>query len=460
MSIVSKSALDALRESIFGESFITEAGLTNSQIAFVYQGGTFLDRKWVAEEPFNFESDDPQLVLSALSRPYYGDPVLQSVRQTLGLVDRLENKFSANEFMDKLNSVRAKLNVVEITPKNVDDYRNKEIEADVVVVTTSVIVTSIRARVLICNESIKTDRIFVSHYAFMVAPKIDVCDLIVPCRGYLITSDLNIRDIATTSTVSVSLVDQDPIRIWAFRQSGTIRVQTEWWHELGSEIVDEFHQCCDYVCRDSTVYRVSDTSWLARFSDPKPESEVKQSQSESAQQQAQPESEPQQKAKAPGASAKEAPEAKAPEASTVEAEVEAPKASVAEDSQKSEPAKTESADDAYVKIQPESVESDNELYDALHNGTTNRILEKLFVALGIPVDGSMGKTKKIQHLLNLCRKDRTDATRSNVLAALAGIKAQAQPESKPQQKPETSDTPAKEPEASTADAAEDSQKSE
>ena len=447
MPTVLKSALDALRESIFGESFITEAGLTNRQIAFVYQGGTFLDKKWVAEEPFNFESDDPQLVLSALSEPYYGDPVLQSVRQTIGLVDRLENEFSANEFMDKFDSVRAKLDVVEITPKNVNEYRDKEINADVVVITTSVTVTSIRARVLICNESIKADRIFVSHYAFMVAPKINVRDLIVPCRGYLITSDLNIRDIATTSTVSVSLVDRDPIRIWAFSQNGTIRVQTESWSELGSEIVDEFHQCCDYVCRDSTVYRVSDTSWLARFSNPEPESEVKQSQSESAQQQAQtqPESKPQQKPETSDTPAKE------PEASTVDA---------AEDSQKPEPAETESADDAYVKIQPESVESDNELYDALHNGTTNRILEKLFVALGIPVDGSMGKTKKIQHLLNLCRKDRTDATRSNVLAALAGIKAQAQPESKPQQKPETSDTPAKEPEASTADAAEDSQKSE
>ena len=458
MPTVLKSALDALRESIFGESFITEAGLTNRQIAFVYQGGTFLDKKWVAEEPFNFESDDPQLVLSALSEPYYGDPVLQSVRQTIGLVDRLENEFSANEFMDKLNSVRAKLDVVEITPKNVNEYRDKEINADVVVVTTSVTVTSIRARVLICNESIKADRIFVSHYAFMVAPKINVRDLIVPCRGYLITSDLNIRDIATTSTVSVSLVDRDPIRIWAFSQNGTIRVQTESWSELGSEIVDEFHQCCDYVCRDSTVYRVSDTSWLARFSNPEPESEVKQSQSESAQQQAQtqPESKPQQEPETPDTSVEEAPEAStteagAPEASTVDA---------AEDSQKPEPAETESADDAYVKIQPESVESDNELYDALHNGTTNRILEKLFVALGIPVDGSMGKTKKIQHLLNLCRKDRTDATRSNVLAALAGIKAQAQPESKPQQKPETPDTSAEEPEASTADAAENPQKSE
>ena len=457
MPTVLKSALDALRDSIFGESFITEAGLTNSQIAFVYQGGTFLDRKWVAEEPFNFESDDPQLVLDALYEPYYGDPVLQGVRQTMGLVDRLENKFSANEFMDKFNSVRAKLNVVEITPKNVDEYRNKEINADAVVVTTSVMVTSIRARVLICNESIKADRIFVSHYAFVVAPKISVRDLIVPCRGYLITSDLTVRDIATTSTVSVHLVDQDPIRIWAFNQSGTIHVQTESWSELSSEIVDEFHKCGIYVCNDGTVYKISDTSWLAQFSNPKSESEVKQPQSEPAQQQAQaqPESKPQQKAKAPEASA-------------------------AEDSQKPESAETESADDEFVKIQPKSVKSDNELYDALHNGTTNSILEKLFTALGISLDEKMGKGRKIEYLMNLCRKDPTNVTRSNVLASLAAIKkAQAQPES--EQEPETSDTSAKEApeaaktseagaeasEASTAEvdvpeapAAEDSQKSE
>lgn len=430
MPTVLKSSLDALRDSIFGERFIAKAGLTNRQIAFVYQGGTFLDKKWVAEEPFNFESNDPQLVLNALSKPYYGDPVLQGVRQTLGLVDRLENKFSVNEFMDKLSSVRAKLEVVEITPKNVDEYRNKEIDADVVVITTSVAVSNIRARILICNDSIEADRIFVSHYAFMVAPKIDAHDLIVPCRGYLITSDLNIRNTATTSTVAVHLVDQDPIRVWAFSQSGTTRVQTELWSELCSEIVDEFHRCYDYVCRDGTVCRISDTSWLTRFSNPKPESEVKQPQSEPAQQQAQaqPESKPQQKAKTPEASAKEAPEA----AKTTEAEAKAPGASVAEDPQKSEPAETESTDDAYVKIQPEPVDPDDELYDTLHNGTTNRILEKLFVALDIPLDDSMGKARKIIHLMNLCHNDRANTTRSKVLAALADIKAQEEKKSQPE----------------------------
>lgn len=468
MSTVLKSALDALHNSIYDESFITKAGLTDSQIAFVYQNGTFLDEQWVAEEPFNFESNDPQLVLKALSKPYYGNPVLQGVRQTLGLVDRLENKFSANEFMNKLNSVRDKLNVVEITRNNVAEYLYGEIDADVVVVTYPALVTSIRARVLICNADIVADRIFVSHYALMVAPKIDVRDLNVPCRGYLITANLNIRDSVTTRAVSVSMIDQDPIRIWASHQSGvTVRVPTEPWYTLDSKIVDEFHQCPDYVCEDGTFLslselNLSDTSWLTQFwfSDPQPEPARQQ-----AQAQPKPKSEPKQEAKAPEASAKEAPEAakatkaeaKAPEASTVpagaaavaawvkatqarldrqakraKAKAEAAKASAAEDPQKSEPAEAESDDDACVKIQPKPANQDDELYTALR-GTTNHILKELFAALGIPLDKSMGKGRKITHLLELCRKDPTDVTRSNVLAALAGIKAQEEKKSQPDQ---------------------------
>lgn len=449
MSTVLKSALDALHNSIYDESFITKAGLTDSQIAFVYQNGTFLDKQWVAEEPFNFESNDPQLVLEALSKPYYGNPVLQGVRQTLGLVDRLENKFSANEFMNKLNSVCNKLNVVEITRDNVAEYLYGEIDADVVVITYPALVTSIRARVLICSEMIAADRIFVSHYALMVAPKIDVRDLNVPCRGYLITSDLNIRGSVTTRAVSVPVVDQDPIRIWAFRQSSmTVRVPTERWSELDSKIVDEFRQCPDYICEDGTFLSMSDTSWLTRFSNPQPEPARQQ-----AQAQPKPKSEPKQEAKAPEASVKEAPEAakaetKAPEASAATAEVkaeakakakakakaeaEAPKTSAAEDPQKSEPAEAESDDDACVKIQPKPADQDNELYTALR-GTTNHILKELFAALGIPLDKSMGKGRKITHLLELCRKDPTDVTRSNVLAALAGIKAQEEKKSQPDQ---------------------------
>lgn len=429
MSTVLKSALDALRNSIYDESFITKAGLTDSQIAFVYQNGTFLDKQWVAEEPFNFESNDPQLVLKALSKPYYGNPVLQGVRQTLGLVDRLENKFSANEFMNKLNSVCNKLNVVEITRDNVAEYLYGEIDADVVVVTYPALVTSIRARVLICSEMIAADRIFVSHYALMVAPKIDVRDLNVPCRGYLITSDLNIRGSVTTRAVSVPVVDHDPIRIWAFRQSGmTVRVPTEPWYELGSKIVDEFRQCPDYICEDGTFLSLSDTSWLTRFSNPQPEPARQQ-----AQAQPKPKSEPKQEAKAPEASAKEAPEAaKAAKAETKAPEASAATAAAAKDPQKSEPAEAESDDDACVKIQPKPADQDNELYAALR-GTTNHILKELFTALGIPLDKSMGKGRKITYLMELCRKDPTDVTRSNVLAALAGIKAQEEKKSQPDQ---------------------------
>ena len=474
-TITTTSSLDAIRDSIYGEDFIQEAGFTKRQLAFIYQNGTFRDQQWVADEPLNFETTDSQTVLQHFAKRYVGNPILQGVRKVAGIVDRVENKFSANEFILRLNNCnKANLKVLEITPHNVDQYRDAEIDADIVVVAADIRVATLRTRVLVAKASIEAGYIFVSHYVLAISRVLKTNVLRVPCRGYLITSILDVSDTIDDRTVAVSLVDNDPLKIWAYRQVGNARTRTEdltdfldtgYLDFLDKSYLIEFYSCSSYVCSDGTECKFCDTSWSKDFCNvPTSENDTTSSASSSP------------KSSTTNASHTTSSASSSPKSSTtnashttsspsctpnpstanashksqefdknVSAEQHASQTAAASDAVKEqvkeatvEPKQLEaksndstdatSAEAGYYKIETEKTEDlsidaeEDELLNALTVGATNRILETLFRALGITPEKSMGKSRKARFLYNLCMNDKSKVTKNAVMSLLAYIK--------------------------------------
>lgn len=446
-TITTTSSLDAIRDSIYGEDFIQEAGFTQRQLAFIYQNGTFRDQQWVADEPLNFKTTVPQTVLQHFAKSYVGNPILQGVRKVAGIVDRVESKFSANEFMLRLNNCnKANLKVLEITPRNVAQYRDAEIDADIVVVAADIRVATLRARVLVAKASIEAGCIFVSHYVLAISRVLKTNVLRVPCRGYLITSILDVSDTIVDRTVAVSLVDNDPIKIWAYRQVGNARTRTESLTDLlNTSYFSEFYLCCSYVCSDGTECKFYDTSWSDDFFNvPTSETAVPGSVAQPQQKQEQ---------KNTTSSTSSSSKSSTTNAShksqefdkNVSVEQHASQTAAASDAvneqvkeatvePKQPEAKSNDSTDAtsaevgYYKIETEKTEDpsidaeEDELLNALTVGVNNRILETLFRALGITPEKSMGKTRKARFLYNLCVNDKSKVTKNAVMSLLAYIK--------------------------------------
>lgn len=445
-TITTTSSLDAIRDSIYGEDFIQEAGFTKRQLAFLYQNGTFRDQQWVADEPLNFVTTVPQTVLQHFAKRYVGNPILQGVRKVAGIVDRVESKFSADEFMSRLTDCnKANLKVLEITPRNVAQYRDAEIDADIVVVAADIRVATLRTRVLVAKASIEAGYIFVSHYVLAISRVLKANVLRVPCRGYLITSILDVSDTIEDRTVAVSLVDNDPIKIWAYRQVGNARTRTESLTDLlNTSSFAEFYLCCSYVCSDGTECKFSDTSWSDDFFNV-PTSEAAGLESVASPQQ-------KQEQKNTTSSASSSPKSSTTNAShksqefdkNVSVEKHVAQTAAASDAVKEqvkeatvEPKQPEaksndstdatSAEAGYYKIETEKTEDlssaeEDELLNALTVGVNNRILETLFRALGITPEKSMGKTRKARFLYNLCVNDKSKVTKNAVMSLLAYIK--------------------------------------
>ena len=446
-TITTTSSLNAIRNSIYGENFIQEAGFTERQLAFIYQNGTFRDQQWVADEPFNFETTDSQTILQHFAKRYVGNPILQGVRKVAGIVDRIENKFSANEFILRLNHCNtANLKVLEITPHNVAQYRDADIDADIVIVAADIRVASLRARVLVAKASIEAGYIFVSHYVLAISRVLKTNVLRVPCRGYLIASTLDVSYAIEDRTAAVSLVDNDPLKIWAYRQVGNARTRSEDLTDfLNTSYLAEFYSCSSYVCSDGTECKFCDISWLDDFYNvPASETAVLELVAPPQQKQEQ---------KDTTSSASSSPKSSTTNVSPksqefdkdVSVEQHASQTAVASDAVKeqvkeatAEPkqleAKSNDSTDAtfaeagYYKIETEETEDlltnaeEDALDNALNVGVNNRILETLFRALGITPEKSMGKTRKARFLYNLCMKDKSKVTANAVMSLLAYIK--------------------------------------
>ena len=446
-TITTTSSLNAIRDSIYGEDFIQEAGFTKRQLAFIYQNGTFRDQQWVADEPFNFETTDSQTVLQHFAKRYVGNPILQGVRKVAGIVDRIENKFSANEFILRLNHCnKANLKVLEITPHNVAQYRDADIDADIVIVAADIRVATLRARVLVAKASIEAGYIFVSHYVLAISRVLKTNVLRVPCRGYLIASTLDVSYAIEDRTAAVSLVDNDPLKIWAYRQVGNARTRSEDLTDfLNTSYLAEFYSCCSYVCSDGTECKFCDISWLDDFYNvPTSETAVLTLVVPPQQKQEQ---------KTTTSSASSSPKSSTTNVSpksqefdkNVSVEQHASQTAVASDAVKEqvkeatvEPKQLEAksndstdatfAEEGYYKIETEETEDlltnaeEDALDNALNVGVNNRILETLFRALGITPEKSMGKTRKARFLYNLCMKDKSKVTANAVMSLLAYIK--------------------------------------
>lgn len=449
-----RTALQGLEACPFGGMmFLSELGLTKKQTAFIFQDGAFLDHQWVANEPFNFETDHPDVVLHEFSvNKFCGNFILQSCRRAMGIVDRMEWPFHASRFMDKMINTKG-LKTLEITPHNADQYQDgvKVIDTDVVVVAAPIHVHSISARVLIGNAPIVTNELFVSHYMLFVAKYLTVERLMTSCRGILAASILDVTKHARVRSVSVTLVDKDPLRIWANRMPHLQLSAVEPYETLIQRVFEgkEFSNA-DYPCDDGTLLQFHNTSWVTNFqdfyvydpfpqptqpavepeqphedagsqvsgiSDPQPTSEL-QPEAPAAT----PEPEVQSEVHTEPAKSEQSDDAQPAEAAPAAEEVtEISDSVVEEEEEQPQSATTDETD--YVKIEAgaQKFYTQEELRRILSDGTTNAILEKLCTTINRTPDKSMGKSRKITFLCDLCSKDSTGLIADKLVRTLEAI---------------------------------------